>query len=95
MAIALASLAPITLVGYASTSNYAMAKVANGCMFAIAGLGGQIMIARHYRPLVAKNPKHRFGLAAWLILYMFVAIQMAWILRPFIGVPHMQTQFFR
>jgi hypothetical protein len=34
-------------------------------------------------------------LRAWLVLYVFVGIQMGWILRPFIGEPARPTQFFR
>jgi hypothetical protein len=45
--------------------------------------------------LVARNPRHRIGLAAWLLLYMFVAIQLAWVLRPFVGSPELPTGFFR
>ena len=51
--------------------------------------------ARHYRPLVARNPRHRVGRAAWLFLYVFVAIQSAWVLRPFVGAPGLPTRFFR
>ena len=31
----------------------------------------------------------------WLLIYAFVGIQMAWVLRPFIGDPHSPTHFFR
>ena len=31
----------------------------------------------------------------WLLLYAFVGIQTAWVLRPFIGYPGRPTQFFR
>ena len=52
-------------------------------------------LARRYRPLVARNPRHRAALRAWLFLYVFVAIQLAWVLRPFIGSPRVPTQFLR
>ena len=31
----------------------------------------------------------------WLLIYCFVGIQMGWTLRPFIGDPTSQIQFFR
>jgi hypothetical protein len=31
----------------------------------------------------------------WLGLYVFVGIQMAWVLRPFVGAPGQPVQFFR
>lgn len=95
MAICLAGLAPVTALGYLSSGHYAFALVLNGLMFAIASLAGQVALARHYRPLLAANPRHRIGLTAWLVLYIFVAIQLAWMLRPFVGAPGLPTAFFR
>ena len=46
-------------------------------------------------PLIARNPKHRWMLRTWIVIYIFVGIQMAWVLRPFIGDPTAPTQFFR
>jgi hypothetical protein len=34
-------------------------------------------------------------LRLWLIIYMFVGIQMGWVLRPFVGSPISPTVFFR
>jgi hypothetical protein len=31
----------------------------------------------------------------WLVLYVFVGIQMAWILRLFVGAPGAPVEFFR
>ena len=45
--------------------------------------------------LIAKNPRHRVMLWMWLFVYCFVAIQMAWVLRPFIGQPGISPSFFR
>ena len=32
---------------------------------------------------------------AWIALYVFVAIQLAWVLRPFVGSPELEVSFFR
>ena len=93
--VALASLSPIIWTAYASTPSYDMAKLANGAMFAVASIAGQTMLAAHYRVLILKDRRHWFGLAAWLSLYVFVAVQMAWVLRPYIGAPGLPTVFFR
>ena len=95
LAVALVGFAPVTLFFYASSSSYPFALTLNGAVFAAASIAGQVTLARHYRPLIAKNPRHRFGLAAWLILYIFVAIQMGSVLRPFVGDPKEPTTFFR
>lgn len=93
--VALAGLAPITAFAYVSLADYNVAVVFNGAMFLLAALTGQITLGRHYRPLIAANPRHRLGRNAWLALYVFVAIQMGWVLRPFVGNPELPTRFFR
>ncbi|MEI7687184.1 MAG: hypothetical protein WCL32_19375 [Planctomycetota bacterium] len=93
--IVLAALAPYTLLWYASSASYSWALLFNGGMFAIASLAGQILVRVWYRPLLRKSPRHRWLLRVWLVTYVFVGIQMAWILRPFIGDPDTPLQFFR
>jgi hypothetical protein len=44
---------------------------------------------------VARNPYHRVAFVLWAALYVFVGIQMAWTLRPFIGSPGAFPTFFR
>lgn len=95
VAVALAAMAPLALFVYASSDDYNNAIMLNGAMFAVATLCGQITLNRHYGPLVARDPLHRIGKRAWLVLYVFVAVQLAWVLRPFIGTLDMPTHFFR
>jgi len=94
-AICLAALGPVTLFHYASTDDYDLAILFNGLMFLIGTAAGQVTLARHYRPLLARNPRHRIGQISWMVLYVFVAIQLAWVLRPFVGNPNIPTRFFR
>ena len=93
--VALASLSPVILFIHASTDNYRVVVLMNGVVFAIATLAGQVTLNKHYRVLVASNPRHDVGRIAWVTLYVFVAIQAAWVLRPFIGAPDLPSQFFR
>ena len=91
----LASLAPFTAFWYAASADYNAALLFNALMFAVASVAAQWMLRRAYRPLVARNARHRTLLRAWLVIYAFVGIQMAWVLRPFVGNPHSPTTFFR
>ncbi len=95
LAVVLAALAPVTLFFYASADDYHAAKLLNGAMFALGSLGAQVTLARHYRPLVAKNARHRVALRCWPLLYVFVAVQLAYVLRPFVGHPAFPSEFLR
>jgi len=95
VAICLAAMAPVTLFFYASGADYPTALLLNGFLFALASLGGQITLARHYKALIARDPQHRVALVAWLILYVFVSVKVGSILRPFVGDPTAPTQLFR
>lgn len=95
LTIVLASLAPLTLWFYASTTNYDQAVLWNGLMFLIAAAAAQIALRRSYRPLIARSRRHRPLMWAWGVMYAFVGIQAAWVLRPFIGKPDEPVQFFR
>src|SRR5687768_4219289 len=95
LTVILASLAPFTALWYVSGSEYEVALVFNAIMFGIASVAAQRMLRRAYRTLIARNPLHRTLLRIWLVIYAFVGIQMAWVLRPFIGTPRAGTTFFR
>lgn len=95
LTVVLAALAPYTLLWYASFADYGWAQLFNGLMFAVATFAAQGVLRRWYRPLIARNARHRWLLRAWLIMYTFVGVQMAWVLRPFVGAPEMPVQFFR
>ena len=95
LAVALAALAPVTAFFYASTDSYELAKLLNFAVFGVATLAAQRTLARHYRPLLARDRRHLVALVAWPTLYFFVAAQMAYVLRPFIGNPRLDTTFFR
>lgn len=95
LAIILASLAPVTLTWYASSANYQHALLFNGLMFAVASFSAQWLVRGYYRPLIARNRRHGWMLWTWLLVYAVVAIQLAWIMRPFVGSPTADVQFLR
>ena len=93
--ILLASLAPLTLLWNVSTNSHNNTVLFNAAMFGVATWGGQILLRRYYRVLLARDVRHRQMLRLWGVLYTFVGIQMGWILRPFIGDLNKPTAFFR
>ncbi len=93
--ILLVSLSPYVAFSYASTSNYQWSVFINGVMFAIASFAAQLLLRREYAALILIDRRHRWMLWSWIFLYSFVGIQMAWVLRPFIGSPNSDTRFFR
>jgi len=95
LTVILASFAPFTLLWYASSADYPTAILFNAAMFGAASVSAQVLLRRGYRPLIARQPKHRWLLRVWLLIYAFVGIQMGWLLRPFIGAPNQPVQFFR
>jgi hypothetical protein len=95
VAVVLATLAPYTAVWYLTSADYAEALLFNAAMFGVASLAAQALLRRHYRPLVARDPRHRWLLSGWVALYAFVGIQMAWVLRPFVGELGRPVTFFR
>ena len=95
LTLILASLAPFTAVWYLSFENHNAAILFNGLMFATASLSSQLVLRRLYQPLIKRNPRHRLLLRLWLTMYVFVGIQMAWVLRPFVGHPDLPTRFLR
>jgi hypothetical protein len=95
LAIILASLVPLTAFWYASSSVYRAAILFNALMFAVASVGSQWLLRRAYRPLIARDARHRGLLRAWLVLYALVGVQMGWLLRPFVGAADQPVQFFR
>ncbi len=95
LTIILTSFAPFTLLWYVSFSNYQGAILFNTLMFGSASFAAQWVLRRFYEPLIERDPRHRMLLRAWLVIYAFVGIQMAWVLRPFVGNPNMPTQFLR
>lgn len=96
--LALASLAPITRFIYVGGIGHAGALVLSAGMFTLAAAAGYAVMLRRYRPLLGNRitaRKHRLMLIAWITMYIFVGIQMGWMLRPFVGTPGMAVKFLR
>lgn len=95
LGLTLGALAPLTLLVSLSVFDPYLVTLLDGVLFAVATFAAQKVLARHYAPLVARDPRHRVALRAWLVLFVFAGIQMAWVLRPFRGTPGFPVEFLR
>jgi hypothetical protein len=95
LTVLLCALAPFTALWYLSFADYHAAVLFNGVIFGVASCATQLSLQRAYQPLVRRNPKHRLLGRAWLILYVFVGMQLGWLLRPFVGEPSFGVEMFR
>ncbi len=99
-AVLLVSFAPVTLFFLTTTGEYQFFKLLNVIIFAISGIGGVVFLREGFRASVdADNPvgagARRTIFILWIVLYGFVGSQMAWTLRPFMGVPDEPFQVVR
>ena len=91
----LASLVPTTVLVNLTTLDYRVAQVWSTLLFAGVAWNARKSLTTFYAPLIARNPVHRRLLVAWFALYAFIGVQMGWDLRPFVGNPELEVQFFR
>lgn len=95
-----ASLGPILGFFTLSTDSYAFIVLLNVLFLGIAGVSGVAALARRVRATPSNDGlpvKARAGsvLVLWIVLFGLVGMQMAWVLRPFIGAPDTPFALFR
>ena len=95
LTLVLCAFAPLTALFYASGAGYNLALLWNAAVFGVASLSAQLLLRRHYGPLIKRNPNHCLLLCGWIVLYAFIGIQLGWLLRPFVGSPSVPTTFLR
>ena len=91
----LAALAPFVLVFYASGLSYRGALMLNLALFALAGVAAQGVARGRLQDLLKRDSRHLKLWAIGFAVWAFVAVQLAWNLRPFIGSPEAAIQFLR
>jgi hypothetical protein len=102
----LAALGPIVAFFSATTINYPFILLLNVAVFTVAGLFGVSYLFRHLARLL--NPTPDDGTVStssskgigpvflvWLVVFGLVGAQMGWVLRPFVGSPHLDFTWFR
>jgi len=95
LGLALAAMAPFAAFHTLSFVDPYALTLLDAVLCGVATLAAQQVLARHYRPLIARDPRHRRTLASWLVLYAFTGVQLAWVLRPFRGTQGFGVQFLR
>lgn len=95
--ITLASMASVAFFFALTTTSYQFIKLLHVAVFAYAGVIGLSFLMRCFNAVVGLGvySGKRLLFVAWLLLYMFVGTQLAWVMRPFVGYPGMQYTLFR
>jgi hypothetical protein len=98
MSILLAGLVPVSLLFLLSSPNYAFLNILHVLIFAIAGGCGLLAVNRcraNQGSSDETTDASWWVIRAWMVLYMFVGTQLAYLLSPFIGHPDKPFQFLR
>jgi hypothetical protein len=102
-----ASFGPILAFFTLSTESYPFMVVLNVVFLAISGLVGVGFLLKAFRQLAAPvldptqaaraSGEEGSGtiLGVWILIYGAVGVQMAWLMRPFIGHPNAEFTWFR
>lgn len=102
----LVSFAPVTAFFTFSTKSHPFMQLLNATLFTVGGLVGMRFVrARLAEALEAHDvetgtdsptsSRLTLILSTWFVIYGVVAAQMGWLLRPFVGTPHMPQELFR
>lgn len=88
--ILLGAFAPISLLFLASGSDYPFLLLMHVAVFAFCGAAGLYSIYRNFVLIRSRSPGEGKSISdhvlkVWMVLYMFVGTQTAFVLSPFIG----------
>lgn len=95
LGVMLGALAPMLVFLSLCTDDPYAVTLLDALQFGAATWAAQQVLARHYRPLIARNPRHLVALRGWLVLFAFTGVQLAWVLRPFRGTEGFGVEFLR
>ncbi|MCX6896142.1 MAG: hypothetical protein NTZ16_11715 [Verrucomicrobia bacterium] len=87
---------PLTEHFASSRTTYSSIQLAHVVIIAFAGIAGNARLFQLLQRLADGNRRGaRRVMFAWLAGNLFLGSQLSWVLRPFIGSPHLPVQFFR
>ncbi|MBI5683466.1 MAG: hypothetical protein HZC54_00165 [Verrucomicrobia bacterium] len=69
--------------------------VSQVALVAFAGIAGNLRLWQLLRQLGGSNAVAFKVMLAWLAINLFLGSQISWILRPFVGSPHLPVEFIR
>ncbi|MEO5803646.1 MAG: hypothetical protein ABIR24_08950 [Verrucomicrobiota bacterium] len=78
-----------------SNSTHSFILLTQVVVIAFAGVVANLRLVQLLQRLSGSQPIARKILFAWLAGNLFLGSQLSWILRPFIGAPHLPIQFLR
>jgi len=90
----LASMVTVSFFFTLTSREYDFIKLLHVLFFAYAGIVGLIFLQRCIGQLSPSLNTRRLAFL-WLLLYIFVGTQLAWVMRPFVGSPNEPFQVFR
>lgn len=90
----LSSLGPLAVMWHVAFQAYLPAMFFNATMFVFATIVSQSVIYRFHPRLIDCHLRHGLMLRVRLFVYAFVAIDMFWTMRLFIGSPGVTVRFF-
>jgi hypothetical protein len=87
---------PLTEPSLSARTTYSCIQLAHVTIIAFAGVAGNARLFQLLQRLAGgdRGAAQRV-LFAWLAGNLFLGSQLSWILRPFLGSPHLPVQFFR
>ncbi|HEX4997568.1 MAG TPA: hypothetical protein VFY29_05055 [Terriglobia bacterium] len=77
------------------TWSYNFIKVTHVAAIAFAGVAGNVRLLQLLVEIGGSRQVARRVLVAWLAVNLFLGSRLSWILRPFIGAPHLPVAFVR
>jgi hypothetical protein len=87
---------PLTEPSLSARTTYSCIQLAHVTIIAFAGVAGNARLFQLLQRLAGGNRgAAQRVLFAWLAGNLFLGSQLSWILRPFLGSPHLPVQFFR
>lgn len=97
-----ASFGPILAFFTLSTTSYPFMVMLNVTLLTVSGVVGVAFLMKAVRKISVPSDEARTGeetpsgmLGVWAIIYGAVGVQMAWLMRPFIGHPGANFEWFR
>jgi hypothetical protein len=95
--VILLALAPFALFLNFAGVSYSALKLAQIALFFVAGYSGAFFMYDGMQTVAARlgRDQNLPLLQVWLLVYAYVGMQMAWMLRPFVGNPASGFSFFR
>ena len=78
-----------------SSTAYSLVQLSQVAVIAFAGVAANVRLLQLLRRLSGSPAVARKLLCGWLAGNLLLGTQLTWVLRPFIGSPHLPVEFLR